>query len=268
MARKGPAHQKYIMLHDTEGESGPRGRAWTSGTATGTWWPPTSSWGETAAIVQCVPARPHCAPCRFRRRGPQRASSAWRTSRATTGGASVPIGGLGARLRHELAIPWASSWCTWAVRGSIREAQLEALDALIAYIDAYYGFESADHRPQSLAFGQLPTPPPNSPPTWRTTKRRAPTMAGRLRLRLARVRRRKTVAFPSKRCAFCANACMLAGRAAALRCEPPSLRGGFGRVGVYLPYDLDEPLLPAVVEQSEERGWPVERSLGEGGGLH
>lgn len=98
--------------------------------------------------------------------------------------------------------------------GEYPQAQLEALDALIAYIDAYYGFESAVTDHKAWRSGNSDTSPEfaaylNNYQTTRTHD------GGRLRLRLARVRRRKTVAFPSKRCAFCANACMLAGRAAA-----------------------------------------------------
>ena len=114
---KGPEHQKYIMLHDTEGESAPQDVV--------DFWDGNGNLvaahfvvGRDGSIVQCVPLDRIAHHAGFGDAGHMNSHS--------VGIELVHVGGA----------------------GEYPQAQLEALDALIAYIDAYYGFESAvtDHK--------------------------------------------------------------------------------------------------------------------------
>lgn len=142
---KGPAHQKYIMLHDTEGESGPRDVV--------DFWDGNGNLvaahfvvGKDGSIVQCVPLDRIAHHAGFGDTGHNALYGVEDESRDDRLG-TVSIGS------------WASDYGMNSFSigiemvhvggsGEYPEAQLEALDALIAYIDAYYGFESQiiDHK--------------------------------------------------------------------------------------------------------------------------
>ena len=142
---KGAAYQKYIVLHDTEGESDP--------------WSVIDYWdgngnlvaahfivGKDGSIVQCVPLDNIAHHAGFGDTGHNAAYGVEDESRDDKLG-TVSIG------------DWATDYGmnSYSVgiemvhvggSGYYPEEQLAAVDALIAYIDAYYGFESEiiDHK--------------------------------------------------------------------------------------------------------------------------
>ena len=142
---KGPEFQRYIMLHDTEGDSSP--------------WNVVDYWdssgnlvashfvvGKDGSIVQCVPLDRIAHHAGFGDAGHNDLYGVQDESRDDKLG-TVPIG------------DWAPDYGmnSYSVgiemvhvggSGYYPEEQLQAVDALIAYIDAYYGFNSPiiDHK--------------------------------------------------------------------------------------------------------------------------
>ena len=142
---KGAAFQKYIMLHDTEGDSSP--------SSVVDYWDGNGSLvaahfvvGKDGTIVQCVPLDSIAHHAGFGDAGHNVLYGVEDESRDDKAG-TVPIG------------DWAPDYGmnSWSIgiemvhvggSGYYPEEQLEAVDVLIAYIDAYYGFESeiVDHK--------------------------------------------------------------------------------------------------------------------------
>jgi N-acetyl-anhydromuramyl-L-alanine amidase AmpD len=137
---KGPAHQRYIMLHDTEGGGSPEGviSGWlNSGSRVAAHFVV----GRDGHMAQCVPLDCIAHHAGFGDTGHNELYGVEDESRDDRIG-TVPIGSwasdygmnsysIGIEMVHEGA------------RGEgYPEAQLAAIDKLIAYIDAYYGFES------------------------------------------------------------------------------------------------------------------------------
>lgn len=142
---KSAEYQKYIVLHDTEGE----------GTASSVvnWWDGNGNMiaahfviNKDGSIVQCVPLDRITHHAGFGDAGHNEQYGVTDESRDDKKGTS-PIG------------KWAPDYGmnSYSVgiemvhvggSGDYPAAQLEALDNLIAYIDAYYGFESEiiDHK--------------------------------------------------------------------------------------------------------------------------
>ena len=142
---KGAEFQKYIVLHDTEGE----------GSASGVvdWWDSNGQGvaahfviNKDGSIVQCVDLDRITHHAGFGDTGHNEKYGTTDESRDDKVG-TTPIGS------------WASDYGmnSYSVgiemvhvggSGDYPAAQLEALDNLIAYIDAYYGFESQiiDHK--------------------------------------------------------------------------------------------------------------------------
>lgn len=142
---KGPEHQKYIMLHDTEGESAPQDVV--------DFWDGNGNLvaahfvvGKDGSIVQCVPLDRIAHHAGFGDAGHNALFGVEDESRDDKRGV-VPIGDWAPDYgmnSHSVGIELVHV----GGAGEYPQAQLEALDALIAYIDAYYGFESAvtDHK--------------------------------------------------------------------------------------------------------------------------
>ena len=142
---KGPEHQKYIVLHDTEG----------SGTASSVvdWWDGNGAGvaahfivNRDGTIVQAVPLDKIAHHAGYGDTGHNEEFGVEEDGRDDMVG-TVPIGSWapdygmnGSSIGIEMVHVSGS--------GDYPTAQLEALDNLIAYIDAYYGFESAitDHK--------------------------------------------------------------------------------------------------------------------------
>jgi hypothetical protein len=142
---KGSAYQRYIVLHDTEGDSSPASVI--------NWWDSNGNLvaahfviGKDGTVYQCVPLDKIAHHAGYGDTGHNATYGIVEDGRDDMAG-SVRIG------------EWASDYGmnAWSIgiemvhvggSGYYPEAQLEALDALIAYIDAYYGFESAiiDHK--------------------------------------------------------------------------------------------------------------------------
>ena len=142
---KGAAFQKYIVLHDTEGESDPANVV--------DYWDGNGNLvaaqfvvGKDGSIVQCVPLDEIAHHAGFGDAGHNALFGVEDESRDDKLG-TVPIG------------DWAPDYGmnSWSVgiemvhvggTGYYPEEQLAAVDALIAYIDAYYGFASQiiDHK--------------------------------------------------------------------------------------------------------------------------
>lgn len=142
---KGPEFQKYIVLHDTESDS--------PAASIIDWW--DSNGNQVAAhfivdkdgsIVQCAPLDTIVHHAGFGDAGHNAAFGVEDESRDDKAG-TQPVG------------DWAPDYGmnSYSVgiemvhvggSGDYPEAQLKALDGLIAYIDAYYGFESeiTDHK--------------------------------------------------------------------------------------------------------------------------
>jgi hypothetical protein len=142
---KDSAHQKYIVLHDTEGEAGP--------VSVINWWDGNGNLvaahfiiGKDGAIHQCVPMDKIAHHAGYGDVGHNGAYGITEDGRDDMAG-SVWMG------------DWAPDYGmnAWSIGielvhvgglGPYPEEQLDALDSLIAYIDASYGFESAiiDHK--------------------------------------------------------------------------------------------------------------------------
>lgn len=138
-------NQRYIVLHDTEGDAGPED--------TVSWWAGNGNLvaahfvvGKDGHIVQCVPLDRIAHHAGYGDAGHNDLYGIQEDGRDDMLG-SVPIGssfpdyGMNA---------WSVGIEIVHVGGSgdYPAEQLEALDRLIAYIDAYYGFESQiiDHK--------------------------------------------------------------------------------------------------------------------------
>lgn len=142
---KGASFQKYIVLHDTEGESDASGVV--------NYWDSTGSGvaahfvvNRDGSIVQCVPLDSIAHHAGFGDTGNNALYGVEDESRDDKKG-TVPIGDWAADYgmnSYSIGIEMVHVGGS----GDYPEAQLEALDGLIAYIDAYYGFESAiiDHK--------------------------------------------------------------------------------------------------------------------------
>lgn len=137
--------QRYIVLHDTEGES--------NGESVVQYWDDNGAGvaahfivNKDGSIVQCVPLDAIAHHAGYGDTGHNEAFAIAEDGRDDMVG-TVPIG------------DWASDYGmnAWSIgiemvhvggEGDYPIEQLEAVDALIAYIDAYYGFESAiiDHK--------------------------------------------------------------------------------------------------------------------------
>lgn len=137
--------QKYIMLHDTEG-SGDGASVVASWDAAGTGVAAHFVVNKDGSIVQCVPLDAIAHHAGFGDAGHNELYGTSDESRDDKVG-TTPIGS------------WAPDYGmnSYSVgiemvhvggEGDYPAAQLEAVDALIAYIDAYYGFESQiiDHK--------------------------------------------------------------------------------------------------------------------------
>lgn len=141
---KGPEYQRYIVLHDTEGDG--------DASSVIDWWDSNGSYvaahfvvNRDGSIVQCVPLDMIAHHAGFGDAGHNELYGVTDESRDDMRGTS-PIG------------DWAPDYGMNSYSVGIEmvhvggqgypEEQLEALDGLIAYIDAYYGFESTiiDHK--------------------------------------------------------------------------------------------------------------------------
>jgi hypothetical protein len=142
---KGAAYQKYIMLHDTEGDSGPASVI--------DWWDSNGNLvaahfviGKDGTVYQCVPLDKIAHHAGYGDAGHNAAFGITEDGRDDMVG-SVRIG------------DWAPDYGmnAWSIgielvhvggSGYYPAEQLAALDALIAFIDASYGFESTitDHK--------------------------------------------------------------------------------------------------------------------------
>ena len=142
---KPAAFQKYIVLHDTEGEGDASGVVdyWDS---SGQGVASHFIVNKDGSVVQCVPFDKIAHHAGYGDAGHNELFGIAEDGRDDMVG-TVPIG------------DWAPDYGmnAWSVgiemvhvggSGDYPEEQLEAVDALIAYIDAYYGFESAiiDHK--------------------------------------------------------------------------------------------------------------------------
>ena len=140
---KGAEYQKYIVLHDTEGDGSAEGviDGWDS---SGAGVAAHFIVNKDGTIVQCVPMDKIAHHAGYGDAGHNAAFGVTDESRDDKVG-TVSIGpdhpdygmnsySVGIEMVH--------------AGGEYPEAQLEAVDALIAYIDAYYGFESTiiDHK--------------------------------------------------------------------------------------------------------------------------
>lgn len=137
--------QKYIVLHDTEGEA--------DGLATVDWWDSNGAGvaahfivNRDGSIVQCVPLDKIAHHAGFGDTGHNREFGVMDESRDDKVG-TEPIGDWAADYgmnSYSVGIELVHVGGS----GAYPSEQLDALDGLIAYIDAYYGFESTicDHK--------------------------------------------------------------------------------------------------------------------------
>jgi hypothetical protein len=142
---KGPAFQKYIVLHDTEGEGSPASVI--------DWWDSNGNLvaahfviGRDGSVYQCVPLDNIAHHAGYGNAGHNDAYEVAEDGRddmlgSTRIGSWAPDYGMNA---------WSVGIEMVHISGSgdYPKEQLNALDALIAHIDAYYGFESTiiDHK--------------------------------------------------------------------------------------------------------------------------
>lgn len=142
---KDAAHQRYIVLHDTEGTGDPENVV--------SWWSSSGNLvaahfvvGTDGHIVQCVPLDRIAHHAGYGDTGHNELFGITEDGRDDMAG-SVPLGPSFADYGMNA---WSVGIELVHVGGSgdYPEAQLEALDGLIAYIDAYYGFQSeiCDHK--------------------------------------------------------------------------------------------------------------------------
>jgi hypothetical protein len=142
---KTPGQQRYIVLHDTEGTADPASVI--------DWWDSNGNLvaahfviGIDGTVYQCVPLDKIAHHAGYGDAGHNAAFNITEDGRDDMAG-STPIGA------------WAPDYAmnAWSIgiemvhvsgSGYYPEEQLNALDALIAHIDAYYGFESTiiDHK--------------------------------------------------------------------------------------------------------------------------
>lgn len=142
---KSSQYQKYIMLHDTEGEGNPQSviDMWDNN---GNLVAAHFIVGKDGEIYQCVPMDSIAHHAGFGDAGHNAYYEVTDESRDDRLG-TVPIGSWAPDYgmnSYSIGIEMVHVGGT----GYYPEVQLEAVDALIAYIDAYYGFESAiiDHK--------------------------------------------------------------------------------------------------------------------------
>lgn len=142
---KGAEFQRYIVLHDTESNADPQSIvSYWDGAGTGV--AAHFVVGVDGTVVQCVPLDEIAHHAGYGDTGHNSLYGLVEDGRDDMAG-SIPIGS------------WASDYGMNAYSvgiemvhvggsGPYPEAQLAAVDKLIAYIDAYYGFESAiiDHK--------------------------------------------------------------------------------------------------------------------------
>lgn len=142
---KGPEFQKYIVLHDTEGNMSPQ--------ETVDWWDGNGNLvaahfvvGKDGGVVQCVPLDEIAHHAGFGDTGHNASFGVTDESRDDK---------LGTTSIGSWAVDYGMNSYSVGIEivhvggeGDYPAAQLEALDKLIAYIDAYYGFDSAitDHK--------------------------------------------------------------------------------------------------------------------------
>ena len=142
---KDAAHQRYIVLHDTEGTGSPESVV--------SWWSSSGNLvaahfvvGTDGHIVQCVPLDRIAHHAGYGDTGHNELFGISDDGRDDMLG-STP---LGPRFADYGMNAWSVGIELVHVGGSgdYPAAQLEALDGLIAYIDAYYGFQSqiTDHK--------------------------------------------------------------------------------------------------------------------------
>lgn len=137
--------QKYIVLHDTEGEG--------SASSVVNWWDSNGNLiaahfvvNKDGSIVQCVPLDKIAHHAGFGDTGHNALFGTEDESHDDKKG-TTPIGSWAADYgmnSYSVGIEMVHVGGS----GSYPQAQLDALDSLIAYIDAYYGFESEiiDHK--------------------------------------------------------------------------------------------------------------------------
>lgn len=137
--------QKYIVLHDTEGEGDP--------SSVVSWWASNGNLiaahfvvGKDGSIVQCVPLDDIAHHAGYGDAGHNALYGVEDESRDDMLG-TTPIGSWAPDYgmnSYSIGIEMVHVGGS----GDYPQAQLEALDRLIAYIDAYYGFESEiiDHK--------------------------------------------------------------------------------------------------------------------------
>lgn len=142
---KGAECQKYIVLHDTEGEG--------DAASVVSWWDSNGQGvgahfvvNKDGSIVQCVPMDAIAHHAGFGDAGHNAEYGVEDESRDDKIG-TVPIGSWAPDYgmnSYSIGIEMVHVGGS----GEYPEAQLDALDALVAYIDAYYGFESTiiDHK--------------------------------------------------------------------------------------------------------------------------
>lgn len=142
---KGPEYQKYIVLHDTEGDS--------DASSVIDWWDSSGNYvaahfivNKDGSIVQCAPMDSIVHHAGFGDTGHNELYGVQDESRDDKRG-TQSIGDWAADYgmnSYSIGIEMVHVGGS----GDYPEAQLVALDGLIAYIDAYYGFESRiiDHK--------------------------------------------------------------------------------------------------------------------------
>ncbi len=138
-------HQRYIVLHDTEGEGDPQSVVdfWAGN---GNLVAAHFIVGKDGTIVQCVPLDAIAHHVGFGDAGHNASFGVEDESRDDKLG-TVPIGSWAPDYgmnSYSIGIEMVHVGGS----GDYPQEQLEAVDALIAYIDAYYGFESEiiDHK--------------------------------------------------------------------------------------------------------------------------
>lgn len=139
--KKPAKYQKYIVLHDTEGDSSPESVV--------SWWAGNGNLvaahfvvGKDGHIVQCVPLSRIAHHAGYGDTGHDKEFGVTEDGRDDMAG-STPIGGSYADYGMN----------AWSIgiemvhvggEGSYPGAQLEAVDNLIAYLDAYYGGDAGE----------------------------------------------------------------------------------------------------------------------------
>ena len=142
---KGPEYQRYIVLHDTEGSSGPASVI--------SWWDSNGNYvaahfviGRDGSIYQCVPMNRIAHHAGYGEKGKNAQYGLVEDGRDDRRGTPPP-----GSYNTDYAMNSYSIGIELVHVGggeSYPIEQLEALDSLIAYIDNYYGFESQiiDHK--------------------------------------------------------------------------------------------------------------------------